>query len=157
MRPEDVTNLCVVKCAAEDADLLNLSAFTGLRKIRVVDMAITGRGLAWLRNAGQLQVAYFENCPNLADEIIETLSHCRSLEKLYVANCPLTDKATAWLRSLTQLGILQLSQTQMTDACIPNLTGLTNLRSLWLPGGVTEVAEKHVRSVLPNARPPLII
>ena len=62
-----------------------------------------------------------------------------------------TDAGLMHLKGLTKLELLYLNRTQITDAGLEHLKGLTNLEDLWLNGTqVTDEGVKKLQQALPN-------
>ena len=69
---------------------------------------------------------------------------------VYLVDTEITDAGLVHLKGLTRLQTLDLLSTQITDAGLVHLKGLTNLRSLWLDGTkITDAGIADLKKALP--------
>ena len=77
-----------------------------------------------------------------------------NLEELFVAKCAVTDAGLASVKNLSQLQVLNVFGTQMTSAGWEHMSGLENLRMLY----ITDVKLKaDVVNALKKKLPRLVV
>jgi hypothetical protein len=111
-----------------DAGLAHLAALTELRDLNLAWTRVTGRGLVHLRGLRKLERL------NLAQTQVETLEPIRGLPELiylHLIGCPIGE-GIAPAASFNKLTYLVLSNTQVDDAGLKALSGLSNLKELLL-------------------------
>ena len=110
-----------------DAGLVHLTAMVNLQKVFLARTQVTGTGLTHLHGLPNLYGIDLSDCP-ITDEGWSALQAFKSLTYLSLAGVPITDEgcgripfAGPRLEDRSSYSLLDLSRTQITDACIPAL------------------------------------
>ncbi len=133
-------------CLLTDAGLEVLLRFTQLQRLRLHDFnQVSDAGLAHLTALTQLERLDLSGCRRLIGQGLGHMSKWPQLRRLHLWNCEnLGDASVVHLARLTQLESLALAGTPATDTGMEALTGLTQLRRLYLWGRVSDTGLRRL-------------
>jgi formylglycine-generating enzyme required for sulfatase activity len=152
-------------------DLQRLTAFTKLRRIYVAKLTVNDAALSFLAELPELDSIHLFHCGNVSDGLVEHLRKNTSFKKLICTNSRMEGKSLHLLPHLYQLGLgdslvsndalgaisklkgltkLTLEGSQITDAGMPELARLTELRELNVAR--TRVTLKGLRLLKPLSK-----
>jgi Leucine-rich repeat (LRR) protein len=132
----------------DDQALTLLTQFPKLRKLRISNTKITGKGLAHLAGLSNLQWLDLSDNRAVSDDAMAPLGKLTSLNSLNLYRVPITDAGVEQLAGLVNMESLNLDTTGLTDAGLPHLANMNKLTFLHL--GVTKVSDaglKHLESL----------
>jgi hypothetical protein len=127
-----------------DGDLQNLETLSQLRELMLDETKISDAGLSHLSGLKELRVLSLAGDTNLTDAGLIHLAGLTNLQKLALYTVPITGtgfvqlenmsnlKGLKNLSKLTSLAFIDANNTQVTDAGLSYLIGLTNLEFLAL-------------------------
>jgi hypothetical protein len=121
-----------------DAALINLRAYTRLKRLYISKTPITGSSFRLLKPLGQLEELIF-NETNFEDANLVHLAAFKRLRWLNLQKTRITSPGLAHLKALPELDYLDLSGTKIDDSGVANLRDLSKLTSLDL--GETKVTD----------------
>ena len=150
LRPDDLQVLELAKIAVANANLVHLSALTGLRELDLSCNEIADAGLAHLAALTGLRRLDLSRCYVDGDGLI-ALDGLGGLEELSLAGPTLTDAALEHLGAFPLLRDLDLSHSAITDAGLAHLAALAGLKQLNLVGSaVSKAGLAALRHALPG-------
>jgi len=85
---------------------------------------------------------------SFGEEVYHQISQNKSLRLVSLNRSAVNDHHVEIMAKCAQLEILYLSDTLITDDCIPFLTRMTNLRELLLPATISSTAEERLTNAL---------
>ncbi len=122
------------------------------------DVAFQYAGPTWIPQSVQDRLPYLDRICRVCQleatapsDLILELGSLDKLQYLYLCNTQVTDADLEHLKGLTNLRYLNLTNTQITDAGLEHLKGLSNLENLELDDTqVTAEKRAKLRKALPN-------
>jgi hypothetical protein len=114
-----------------DADLISLRHFQGLRELELASSQVTDAGLGVLRGLTNLQVLKLAGT-RITDTGLRELAELKNLRTLELSGTEITDAGLSALRERKALAVLHLNGTMVTDAGLSELRALKTLQHLEL-------------------------
>jgi hypothetical protein len=140
LAPDALVGVGLNKTSVQDADLLALAPFTGLREINLSKArAIGDAGMAHLRGLGQLETLDLYST-RVSDAGLVHLSALTSLRHLHLGRTRVRGGGLRWLSGLSSLRKLSVEDTPVDDTSIVVLRGLVSLRELVVRGSYVTTA-----------------
>lgn len=112
-----------------DKTLAVVGTFAGLRDLSLFKPAITGAGLAHLKDLKELRKLYLVDA-RIYDSSLAPLKGLENLEELDLSGTGITNAAGATLKDLAGLKFLAVTKTKFGDAGAAQLKELKNLQKL---------------------------
>jgi serine/threonine protein kinase len=127
---KSLTYLCLSQTKVTDAGIANLKVLTNLRGLNVVMTGVTGTGLGPLRQLPDL-VKLEVGGPSTTDADLLAISQFNKLTLLAAQKSPqITDAGTRELHRLENLGLLDLTDTQVTSVTVKLIASIKRLQQL---------------------------
>ncbi len=136
---------------AMDKGLDYVGRLPNVRVLDVTDSAVTDDGLRNLRELISLNELHLGGT-RITDAGLVHLKGLTQLSSLDVGRTRITDAGLVYLKRFPQLLSLDLADTGVTDAGLAYLSGLSRLRRLTLPLGVSKEGVRRVQGALPSTR-----
>ncbi len=144
----NLTWLDFTHCLVNDKRIKNLRSMTQLTHLNLEGTKISNTGLSNLAPLTKLKELSLANIKNITGDGLESLKRYNYLESLNLANIIMSVQGYGYVASMTALQRLVLKGTQSNDACLPLLSGLTNLRYLDLSDSpFTDLGVSHLSSL----------
>lgn len=132
--------------------LPNLIEFNILQFVGDVSR-FTDSGFRRLCRHSSLQAVMICNNPAITDRAAETVGSSRQLRWVKLPRCAITDDGIAMISKAKQLLGLGLIANHVTDACLPWLLSLTNLRTLNVEGtGISATGIASLQTALSRCK-----
>jgi len=151
----NLTNIEVLRVwcpEATDDGLKSLARLRGLRHLWLTNgQKMTGEGLSALQAPERLEVLHMAN---VTHEGMKTIARFSNLRELSVGGKSLRDESTAFLVELKGLRVLNLGETAISAASMPNLLRIRTLEEITVPFSiqVTPALRKQLAESLPNLK-----
>lgn len=113
----------------------------------------TDAGFSQIINHPTLNRFAYQGNPSLTDQALHAMTHATQLHYVGLPFCSVTDAGVASLSVCRWIEGLSLIGTAITDACVPHLCELSNLRQLYVRDtAITEQSAALLNCALPNCR-----
>jgi hypothetical protein len=117
----------------DDDDLANIPRDSRIKRLTVIAMPVTDRGLLALPSLEHLE--WFDASGTaVTDKGIAKLAEASRLKNLGLEHTRVTDASLPMIGKLAALESLDLSNTWVTDEGVAHLAALNNLDAIWLTG-----------------------
>ena len=145
-----ITHLLLSGTQVTDEGLAKLTYLRRLEDLDLGDTTITGAGFANVEFA-LLRKLYLRRCRKLTVDGFEQIVKCQNLEKLDLYESNIDDQFLQEIAKLPRLKTLWADYTRLTNAGLPYLYGMTQLRSFTLKKTtITGEGMQKLRKHLPD-------
>jgi serine/threonine-protein kinase len=128
-----VTGVDLSASKAADADLVHLAAFPHLKTLNLYNVHVTDKGLAHLEHLTELTSLTLGNDPNFTDDWLRHLKGLNELQEFNLIATGVTGSGLAYLHDAQKLAKVNLGQNpKLEDGGLAHLTGRASLRMLYL-------------------------
>jgi hypothetical protein len=147
----EIRDLFIYESPVTDDALKHLAVLNDLEELSLVVTDITDAGLVHLQ-ALQLRELTLNRNERITGRAVGHLRPIRTLKRLRMGLCPrVSDEGISDIQELIGLEELELGQTAITDASIPYLSTLHNLRRVNIgQTNVTKEGAARLRKALPR-------
>ncbi|QDU03795.1 Leucine Rich repeats (2 copies) [Gimesia chilikensis] len=128
-----VTYLSLNSTQVTDEGLAKLASLQRLEDLDLGDTKITGTGFANVKFTS-LKKLSFRECDKLTVEGFKQIVKCQNLERLNLRNTNIDDPFLQEIAKLDKLLTLWIDDTKVTNAGLPYLNSMTQLKSLEIRG-----------------------